>query len=197
MKKIMIMAVVAMAAIVSQAATVNWASAQIKAPTSLTDGTKGTANANGANFYLFSISAEQYTALMAQSYADASASIWSTFGGESLPTTAAGALNANGVYTHKETVADKAGEIYRAFIYTYEVTAEVDGVEQTQLYYQANIGTAYVTGSGAVTGTAKLGTTWAGTSGGAIGAWTAVPEPTSGLLMLVGLAGLALRRRRA
>ena len=33
----------------------------------------------------------------------------------------------------------------------------------------------------------------------AAGAWTAVavPEPTSGLLMLVGLAGLALRRRRA
>ena len=29
------------------------------------------------------------------------------------------------------------------------------------------------------------------------GAFTAVPEPTSGLLMLVGLAGLALRRRRA
>ena len=28
-------------------------------------------------------------------------------------------------------------------------------------------------------------------------AWTAIPEPTSGLLMLVGLAGLALRRRRA
>ena len=29
------------------------------------------------------------------------------------------------------------------------------------------------------------------------GHWSAVPEPTSGLLMLVGLAGLALRRRRA
>ena len=27
--------------------------------------------------------------------------------------------------------------------------------------------------------------------------WTAVPEPTSGLLMLLGFAGLALRRRRA
>ena len=29
------------------------------------------------------------------------------------------------------------------------------------------------------------------------GHWSAVPEPTSGLLMLVGLAGLALRRKRA
>ena len=29
------------------------------------------------------------------------------------------------------------------------------------------------------------------------GSWAAVPEPTSGLLMLLGMAGLALRRRRA
>ena len=27
--------------------------------------------------------------------------------------------------------------------------------------------------------------------------WNAVPEPTSGLLLLIGVAGLALRRRRA
>ena len=29
------------------------------------------------------------------------------------------------------------------------------------------------------------------------GAWQAVPEPTSGLLMLLGMAGLALKRKRA
>ena len=29
------------------------------------------------------------------------------------------------------------------------------------------------------------------------GKWSAVPEPTSGLLMLLGMAGLALRRKRA
>ena len=29
------------------------------------------------------------------------------------------------------------------------------------------------------------------------GNWQSVPEPTSGLLMLLGMAGLALRRRRA
>ena len=31
----------------------------------------------------------------------------------------------------------------------------------------------------------------------ASGGWAAVPEPTSGLLMLLGMAGLALRRKRA
>ena len=31
----------------------------------------------------------------------------------------------------------------------------------------------------------------------AAGGWTAVPEPTSGLLMLLGMAGLALRRKHA
>ena len=31
----------------------------------------------------------------------------------------------------------------------------------------------------------------------ASGEWTVAPEPTSGLLMLLGMAGLALRRRRA
>ena len=35
------------------------------------------------------------------------------------------------------------------------------------------------------------------TAGQAGSNWTAVPEPTSGLLMLLGMAGLALKRKRA
>ena len=57
-----------------------------------------------------------------------------------------------------------------------------------------------------ITATDNTGTdtfSWAsGTYGGLAatpteGKWSAVPEPTSGLLMLLGMAGLALRRRRA
>ena len=48
------------------------------------------------------------------------------------------------------------------------------------------------------TGEAKLGSNISMTAAAASSAtWTAVPEPTSGLLMLLGMAGLALRRKRA
>ena len=50
-------------------------------------------------------------------------------------------------------------------------------------------------------GSVQYTTTWAATSAtGGSGGWQAaapIPEPTSGLLLLLGTAGLALRRRRA
>lgn len=47
------------------------------------------------------------------------------------------------------------------------------------------------------TGTATIGFGNQQSATQASGAWAAVPEPTSGLLMLLGVAGLALRRKRA
>ena len=58
--------------------------------------------------------------------------------------------------------------------------------------------TSVVKSAGAVeTGSATLNFGNLKTATQNAGNWVAVPEPTSGLLMLVGLAGLALRRRRA
>lgn len=54
-------------------------------------------------------------------------------------------------------------------------------------------GAAQVSG----TTTVAFGNMTTATKTNAADSWQSVPEPTSGLLMLLGMAGLALRRRRA
>ena len=54
-----------------------------------------------------------------------------------------------------------------------------------------------VSGQATVSSTTTVGFANMATATQASGNWQTVPEPTSGLLMLLGMAGLALRRRRA
>ena len=66
-------------------------------------------------------------------------------------------------------------------------------------YYIVNGGATKSVSFTSSTGAKNLAFGSQATATQAAGAWTAtaVPEPTSGLLMLLGMAGLALRRRRA
>ena len=63
-------------------------------------------------------------------------------------------------------------------------------------YYTIDDGAGHLYTSGTKTMTATYKSA-AGLGFTTTGSWAVVPEPTSGLLLLLGVAGLALRRRRA
>ena len=68
----------------------------------------------------------------------------------------------------------------------------IDSVANTKYYFTTSEATTY-----SINLTGGAGLTSSGHGTWSAGDWKAVPEPTSGLLMLLGMAGLALRRRRA
>ena len=182
MKKLMFMLAAAVAVVSAQAASVNWTCTNVK---------DGSGNPiSGVAYFIDagSLSQSEFKAL-----------------------SGAAAFNTalSGMYSYTPSEAGK---------YTIATTAAIAnsdlGLADTTSYsvYLAIFDTATITDSssyylteakdlqtlaGTLTQQIKFGSQ--STASQAAGAWTAVsvPEPTSGLLMLVGLAGLALRRRRA
>lgn len=202
MKKLLIVLGVVALATCTEAATAKWQSSALKAPASA-EGTKGTSNTTTAksNGYLFAIDSTTYASLLATDYATTSENIWKAYG----KVTSTGKIDATaladaatqtqgtvsmGAITINQTVDDAVGNVYAAVIYTYSDETLGD-------FYIANVGVIDVGGASTYS-LSGLGTTFNGPNGSStIGSWTAVPEPTSGLLMLLGMAGLALKRKRA
>ena len=89
----------------------------------------------------------------------------------------------------------KSGDIYSAgdAVNGYLVIFNADTAASASLAYITDVETATINSLGA-NATINFGEIVGSQTAGN---WTAVPEPTSGLLMLLGMAGLALRRRRA
>ena len=183
MKKLIIAAAVVCAAAISQAATVIWG------------GAIGTPDASDT------LPAGTQAALIFSDSAFTGAA--TTLAGWSVGAEANNGGSVVGLYT-----MDANDSANWAFSATYSKDGSVDGYYAVLVLNDAGDSASYydignISGTtGASAPTDKLvNMTWTGseylTSGGYTVASGAVPEPTSGLLLLLGMAGLALRRKRA
>lgn len=185
MKKLMItLAVVAVAA-VSQAASAVWGSGTVKTPS----GDNAVASVTA---YMWVIDADTYATYSGITDGKAmSDAIWGAYGSDLTSADKSGktAKSVKKLTDDSKNygVGDKA---YAALIYTHGTGDD--------LQYIGNVGmVTFESALDAESGSMALYLFGDSTKGAT--AWTAaaVPEPTSGLLLLLGMAGLALKRKRA
>ena len=188
MKKLLITLCAGVVAALAHGASVTWGSGAISLPNG------SSAGAGDVTAYLFVIDSATYATYAANTTSAAlNEALWSAYGTRLADADASKASIKKG---NKADLIDpntyftsggKGNDAYAAILY---VTKDED-------YYMSNIG-HYTFEADVDYTVAGLSKSIGGSdSGGSATAWTAVPEPTSGLLMLLGMAGLALRRRRA
>ena len=193
MKKLMVLAAVGAMAFASQAANCNWTISNVFDPSSTaTEQVK----MNGGAVYLFitagtgDVGGSFTTVKMDETIAAIAGgdlSVLTKAVKSANLTTAGGISGDTGISTKfGSTSADTLSAF--AVIFDAATAATADNYHATALKDQSwSLGAS---------GAKILAFGSQGTSG--VTAWTAVaPEPTSGLLLLIGMAGLALRRRRA
>lgn len=196
MKKLMFMLAAVAAVGMVQAASINWSTGTgVKGVKSDSDSSFGTSNAASGtlSIYVWLVSESVYNATSTDK-------IWDTYG-TSLGTATASKTGLGGATggTAKADGLDFSTEANTPYYGLVLVGLDTDK-DGTLDYYIANKATSNINTSGAGTAVSNLAKNLGGTGGTAITGWTAasdVPEPTSGILLLLGVAGLALRRKRA
>lgn len=182
MKKLMIMLAAVTAAVVTQAASVNWS---VAGRTFAPSGDDPATNGRAKNYLVYVFEASTYDAVIAKL---ASGDVAGAIAGavDSGRTTAAGATSGS--------ITGITGNTYEMFLVAFDTYSAADaGIDTAKNYLVSE------KISGATFGETDMASSidyTASNFGSA--SWTAVsaPEPTSGLLLLLGMAGLALKRKR-
>lgn len=192
MKKLILAVAVIGTAIAAQAATVSWASSKLFTAATAEGGFSSTAIGKAATGYLFTLTASEYDSFLADYNANGNMkSVYEAYTKGTLGTAAGTAATTSRGSTATISTDVAVGDtVYGAILYTYhDDTLDKD-------FYIANIATGTVGAESGLT-IGNLGTYFFGQdTGTATGGWQVVPEPTSGLLLLLGVAGLALRRKQ-
>ena len=192
MKKLMIAAAIAMTAVCSQAVTVNWSIGLLNGPKSASDGTVGSTSLKTtignwtATLYIYDALGQDVIA------SDTSTMITYLDGTRVKRSFTNGATwDADvGLLTSSEFT-----DVAATTAYQYKLIVEGTGIEGSYDASKELALTAFTSDGAAVPTMINAGTV----TGWPSQKWevASIPEPTSGLLLLLGVAGLALRRRRA